>query len=75
LNIARESVTIAIHTASNNTNKYCQLSGTHFFTPVQAIETACIPGTTRQLSWSMQELVRRAITIAGDPGESTYLFQ
>jgi len=34
-----------------------------------------VPGTTRQLSWSMQELVRRATIIAGDPGESTYMFQ
>jgi len=39
-----------------------------------AIETAGIPGTTRQLSWSMGT-GKGATIITGDSRETTYLFQ
>jgi len=54
--------------AINKTNKYCQLSATHNFTPV-AIETT---GTWhRQAAELVQELGRRATIVTGDSRETT----
>jgi len=71
-NTAIEAGAADSHAATNKTNKYCQLSSTHIFTPV-AILTA--GAWHHQAVEMVHELGRQAIDIAGDSRETTYLLQ